>query len=71
MADREPEKTCKDCRCRLCDPITAMAERVDAFVSARNLIKEIPRQDDDPITAHEVLVVANWLYEGSGNGDDD
>jgi hypothetical protein len=71
MAERHIEKTCADCKCRNCDPITSMAERLDAYVSAQNLIKNIPRPEDDPISAHEVLVLANWLYYGSEDGGSD
>jgi len=70
MEERPADKTCSDCKCRNCSPITAMAERVDAYVTARSLIKEIPRPEDDPISAEEVLVLANWLFYGEGDDDD-
>lgn len=70
MAERHVEKTCADCKCRNCNPITAMAERLDAWTSAKNLLKGLEYEDDVKGPApHEVLLLANWLYEGSGDGD--
>jgi hypothetical protein len=67
---RHEDKTCSDCRCRNCSPITAMAERVDAYKAAQSLLKGMEWPEDAGPTPHEVLVLANWLYEGSGDEGD-
>jgi hypothetical protein len=64
MTDHTKEKSHHECKCRNCDPITAMAERVDAYQAARSLIKELPVAEDMVPTPSEVLVLANWLYYG-------
>lgn len=70
MADGHVEKTHHDCKCRECNTITAMAERVDAWKTSHSLLKELKYEDDVAGPApHEVLLLANWLYEGSGDGD--
>lgn len=65
---QEVEKTCADCKCRTCNPITAMSERLDAFHAAKNLLKDIRLPEDMYVTPQEILILANWLYSGS---DDD
>lgn len=57
-------KTHHSCPCRQCSPITAMAERLDAYRAAMSLVKELPMPDDMAPTPSEVLVLANWLYYG-------
>lgn len=67
----EREKTCADCKCRNCSPITAMSERLDAYKAAQSLLREIEYPEDCKPTPHEHIVLANWLYYGGGDGDDD
>lgn len=67
----EHEKTCNDCKCRDCNPITAMLERVDAYKSAQSMLREMQMPEDAYVTPHEILVLANWLFYGGGDGDDD
>jgi hypothetical protein len=64
--ERHVEKTCNDCKCRNCNPITAMAERVDAWTSARALLTSLKYDADiaGP-TPMEVGTLAQWLYEGN------
>jgi len=69
----EQEKACgAPCgQCRNCNPITSMAERVDAYKSAQAMLKDIQWPEDAGPTPHETLVLANWLYYGGGEDDDD
>lgn len=70
MADGHVDKTHHDCHCRACDPITVLADRVDAWKTAHSLLKEMKYDEDMSGPApHEVLLLANWLYEGNGEGD--
>lgn len=64
MTDHHKEKTHHECRCRDCDPVVAMAERLDAYKAAQSLIRELPMPEDMFPTPSEVLVLANWLYYG-------
>lgn len=72
MADEKPhvEPTCAQCKCRDCNPITRMAERVDAWTSARSLLQSL-KYDADVVgpTPMEVGTLASWLYEGSEDGN--
>jgi hypothetical protein len=64
--EKHVEKTCSDCKCRDCNPITRMAERVDAWTSARSLLVTL-KYDNDVAgpTPMEVGTLASWLYEGA------
>jgi hypothetical protein len=70
VAEHDKPKTCNDCKCRNCDPITAMAERLDSYKAAQALLKEITMPEDAYVTPHETLVLANWLYYGGGDDED-
>lgn len=65
MAAEHVEKTCNDCKCRDCSPITAMAERLDAYKAATSLLKDLNLPEGENFTPHEVLLLANWLYFGA------
>lgn len=65
----EQPKTHHECKCRDCDPITAMAERVDAFAAAKSLLSVSPTGDwgeDDIPSVRETMVLADWLLYGPG-----
>ena len=71
----EQPKTHHECKCRECDPITAMAERVDAFASARALLSKAPTPDgqwgeDDIPSVRETMLLADWLLYGPADGGD-
>lgn len=68
---RPVEKTCSDCKCRNCSPITAMAERLDAYKAAQSLLKEGDWPEDAQPMPREVIILANWLYYGSDDAEDD
>lgn len=68
--EHEPVKTHHDCRCRECDPITAMAERVDAWKAARALLTEKEWSSEDAVTPYSVGNLANWLLYGPAEPDD-
>lgn len=69
MEEAHP-KTHHECRCRECDPITAMAERMDAWKAATSLVREGPWPDDDKPAFHDVMVLADWLLYGPGDDGD-
>jgi hypothetical protein len=69
--ERHIEKTCSDCKCRNCDPITSMAERTDAYKCAQSMLREMNMPEDAYVTPHEVLLLANWLYYGQDDDSDD
>jgi hypothetical protein len=69
---RRPEKTHHDCNCRECNPITAMAERVDAWKTAESLLfSRAWGEGDDTIVIgpENVHAVANWLLYGPQEDD--
>lgn len=68
MSREEKEKTCADCKCRNCSPITAMAERMDAWHAARNLLNDQRWAEDYGIVPADVVSIADWLLTG---GEDD
>lgn len=72
MADRhiEQPKTCNECRCRNCDPITAMAERVDAYKTATSLLAQGDWAEEDKPSVRETMTLADWLYYGNENNGD-
>ena len=72
MADEKNEhaKTHHECKCRDCDPMTAMAERVDAWKCAQSLLKEGKWADDDLPSVRETMVLADWLMYGPGDQGD-
>jgi hypothetical protein len=69
----EQPKTHHECRCRDCDPLTAMAERVDAFATAKALLKDGPVEGkwhpEDPPSVREAMLLADWLMYGPSEGD--
>lgn len=67
----EQPKTHHECKCRDCDPITAMAERVDAFAAANSLLQNATWAEDDKPSIRETMMLADWLLYGPGgeNGD--
>lgn len=72
MAERE--KTHHDCKCRDCDPMTAMAERMDAWKAAESLLYARTwgiGEDIVIVTPDTVAALATWLLYGPGDDDDD
>jgi hypothetical protein len=73
MTERHVEKTCADCKCRNCNPITAMAERLDAWKSAESLLFGRQWGEGDEVihvAPQEVAMLATWLLYGPGDEDD-
>lgn len=80
MADRQHEKTCKDCTCPDCNVTSAMAFRTDAWNTANRALTDAAGKwpgvtvDDDgtvaapSVTPVDVLILANWLFTGEGVG---
>lgn len=69
----EQPKTHHECKCRDCDPLTAMAERVDAFAAAKALLGKGPNgewAEDDQPSVRETMVLADWLLYGPGPDTD-
>lgn len=66
MADdsNNTEKTHHLCKCRECNPISAMAERVDAWKCAKALLAEGDWHEDDKPSVHETNALADWLLYG-------
>jgi hypothetical protein len=63
----EQPKTHHECRCRDCDPLTAMAERAEAFQSAISLLNKAEWHEDDKPSVRETMNLAEWLmYGGTG-----
>lgn len=69
--EHEKEKTHHDCRCRECDPMSAMAERVDAWKAANALLNERTWADESAVTPDTVGDLANWLFYGPAEPDGD
>lgn len=72
MADNEERpapKTHHECGCRDCNPITAMAERVDAWKCAYSLLAEGNWHEDDQPSVRETMLLADWLLYGPSDGD--
>ncbi|MGW0682931.1 hypothetical protein ACWD2L_06155 [Streptomyces sp. NPDC002754] len=67
--EHEVVKSHHECRCRDCDPITAMAERVDAWKASVALLAERQWPEDDPVTPDTVAGLANWLLYGPRDDD--
>jgi hypothetical protein len=65
----EQPKTHHECKCRDCDPLTAMAERVDAFKAAKSLLKNHEWAEDDQPSVREHMLLADWLLYGPSDGD--
>lgn len=65
----EQPKTHHECKCRDCDPLTAMAERVDAFAAAKSLLKNHEWAEDDQPSVREHMLLADWLLYGPSDGD--
>lgn len=60
------DRTHHNCKCRQCNPITQMMERVDAWKAASSLLASLQYDDDvKGATPMEVGTLASWLYEGS------
>jgi hypothetical protein len=72
LADDKNEhvKTHHECKCRDCDPVVSMAERVDAYLSAMSLLSKGNWAEDDKPTVRDTVVLANWLYYGQDADDD-
>ena len=66
----EKPKTHHDCKCRECDPITAMGERGEAFRMARSLLAQGSWAEDDTPSVRETMVLADWLLYGPGDQGD-
>lgn len=66
----EHEKTCADCKCRDCNAITQMAERVDAYTEAKSLLTGVNWSEGNDPDPHELLLLANWFYYGEGDESD-
>lgn len=64
IREHEEPKTHHLCKCRECSPLTAMAERVDAFASARSLLAGGKWAEDDQPSVREHMVLADWLLYG-------
>ena len=60
----EQPKTHHECRCRECDPITAMSERADAFKTAQGLLTSQKWAEDDQPSVRETMMLADWLMYG-------
>lgn len=60
----EQPKTHHECKCRECDPITAMAERVDAYSAANSLLQNGKWAEDDQPSIRETMLLADWLLYG-------
>lgn len=67
----EEPPTHHNCKCRQCNPITAMAERVDAFLSSLSLLSKGSWAEDDQPSVRETMMLADWLLYGPAedNGD--
>jgi hypothetical protein len=70
IVKHEKPKTHHECKCRDCDPITAMGERGEAFVMARSLLKQSEWAEDDQPSVRETMVLADWLLYGPGEQGD-
>lgn len=66
----EQPKTHHECKCRDCDPLTAMAERVDAFAAAKSLLANHNWAEDDQPSVREHMVLADWLLYGPNDTGD-
>lgn len=71
MADSNDgtEKSHHLCKCRECNPITAMAERVDAWGCAYSLLAKGDWHEDDKPSVREVMLLADWLLYGPTDGE--
>jgi hypothetical protein len=69
IRQHEQPKTHHECRCRECDPITAMAERVDAFKAASALLQAGDWAEEDKPSVRETMLLADWLMYGPSNGE--
>lgn len=66
VAEEHEDKTHHNCKCRECNSITRMLERVDAWKAAEALLKGLEWDDDTKgPSPMEVGTLASWLYEGS------
>lgn len=76
---RDTGDDCRHCRCAEHDALTALAERQNAWVIANRLLTEAakswPVNGDSEggggqyeVDASDVLIAANWLYYGPGDG---
>lgn len=64
IRQHEQPKTHHECKCRECDPITAMAERADAFKTAQGLLNGQQWAEDDQPSVRETMLLADWLMYG-------
>jgi len=69
MAEKEEQKTHHECKCRECNPMTAMAERVDAWKCANSLLREGDWAEDDKPSVRETAQLADWLLYGPSSED--
>lgn len=60
----EEPKTHHLCKCRECNPLTAMAERVDAYKAADALLRSGTWAEDDQPSIRETMLLADWLLYG-------
>lgn len=67
IVKHEKPKTHHECKCRDCDPITAMGERGEAFAMARSLLAQGDWAEDDKPSVRETMALADWLLYGPGS----
>ncbi len=65
----EQAKTHHECKCRECDPLTAMSERALAFETATSLLGKKKWHEDDQPSVRETMGLADWLMYGPEAAD--
>lgn len=60
----EKPKTHHECVCRDCNPLTAMQERGEAFMTAISLLAKGSWHNDDVPSVRETMEFAEWLLYG-------
>lgn len=62
---RHEDRACQDCRCRDCDNMTAAMDRLSTYKGAREALMETKFSNEDvSVTPLDVLILANWLWNG-------
>lgn len=62
---RHEDKTCQDCRCRDCEILTAVIDRLDTWKAAKSALLEANfNGEENSVGPIDILILSNWLWSG-------